>query len=50
MTKVEQGILINTQHLNNIVNNIPEEVSFIDQILNLGYKDLEEFFEENNLI
>ncbi len=46
MTKIEQGILINTQHQNNIVNNIPEEVSFIDQILNLGYKDLEEFFEE----
>ena len=46
MTKVEQGILINTQHQNNIINNIPEEISFKDQILNLGYKDLEEFFED----
>lgn len=46
MTKVEQGILINTQHQNNVINNIPEEISFRDQILNLGYKDLEEFFED----
>ncbi len=46
MTKVEQGILINTQHQNNVVNNIPEKISFIDQILNLGYKDLEEFFKD----
>ena len=34
MTKVEQGILINTQHQNNVTNNIPEEISFKDQILN----------------
>jgi hypothetical protein len=30
MTKVEQGILINTQHLNNVLNDIPEEISFKD--------------------
>lgn len=46
MTKVEQGILINTQHQSNVINNIPEEISFIDQIINLGYKDLEEFFND----
>lgn len=46
MTRVEQGILINTQHLNNVLNDIPEEISFKDQILALGYNDIEEFFEE----
>lgn len=46
MTKVEQGIFINTEHLYNVVNNIPEEVSFKDQILALGYASIEEFFEE----
>lgn len=46
MTRVEQGILINSQHLHNVLNNLPEEVSFRDQILALGYKDIEEFFEE----
>lgn len=46
MTRVEQGILINSQHLYNVLNNLPEEVSFRDQILTLGYKDIEEFFQE----
>lgn len=49
MTKVEQGILINSQHLYNILNDIPEEISFKDQILALGYKDIEEFFEEKTI-
>ena len=46
MTKVEQGILINSQHLYNVLNDIPEEISFKDQILELGYNNIEEFFEE----
>ena len=49
MTKVEQGILINTQHLNNVLNDIPEEVSFKDQILALGYNSIEEFFKEKTI-
>lgn len=46
MTRLEQGILINSQHLHNVLNNISEDVSFRDQILALGYKDIEEFFNE----
>lgn len=46
MTKIEQGILINSQHQYNVLNNIPEEISFRDQILALGYNDIEEFFKE----
>lgn len=46
MTRVEQGILINNQHLENVLNNLPEEISFKDQILALGYNNIEEFFEE----
>jgi len=46
MTRVEQGILINNQHLENVLNNLPEEISFKDRILSLGYNDIEEFFEE----
>ena len=46
MTRVEQGIKINTQHLHNVLNNLPEEIRFRDQILALGYKDIEEFFKE----
>ena len=46
MTRVEQGIKINAQHLHNVLNNLPEEISFRDQILALGYKDIEEFFKE----
>jgi len=46
MSRVEQGIEINRQHIYNVEHNITEEVSFIDQILSLGYKDLEEFFNE----
>lgn len=49
MTRVEQGILINTQHLNSVLNDIPEGVSFKDQILALGYESIEEFFEEKTL-
>lgn len=46
MTKVEQGIEINSQHLYNVLNDIPEEVSFRDQIIELGYDTIEQFFEE----
>lgn len=46
MARVNKGIEINSQHLYNVLNNISEEVSFKDQILALGYKDIEEFFEE----
>ena len=49
MTKVEQGILINTQHLNNVLNDVPEKISFKDQILALGYNSIEEFFEEKTI-
>lgn len=49
MTRVEQGIIVNSQHQYNVLNNIPEEVSFRDQILALGYKDIEEFFEEKTI-
>lgn len=46
MTRVEEGIVINSQHQYNVLNDIPEAISFRDQILALGYKDIEEFFEE----
>ena len=46
MSRVEQGIEINRQHIYNVEHNISEEISFVDQILSLGYKDLEEFFNE----
>lgn len=46
MTKVEEGILINSQHLYNVLNGISEEVSFKDKILALGYKDIKTFFED----
>lgn len=49
MTKVEQGILIDSQHQNNVLYNIPEDVSFLDRIVALGYKDLQEFFEDKAL-
>lgn len=45
MNKIEQGILLNEQHIQNIAEHIPEKVSFVDQIKELGYKDLEEFFD-----
>lgn len=46
MTKVEQGILINSQHLYNVLNNIPEEVSLKDKLAGIGYDSIEQFFEE----
>lgn len=46
MNKIEQGIEINNQHIYNVINQIPEEISFYEQIINLGFKDLEDFFEQ----
>ena len=46
MSKVEQGIEINNQHIYNVEHDIEEEISFIDQIKALGYNDLEEFFND----
>ena len=46
MTRIEKGIEINEEHMYHVLNDIPEEVSFTDQILALGYQSLEEFFEE----
>ena len=46
MNKIEQGIEINNQHIYNVINQIPEEISFNEQIINLGFEDLEDFFEQ----
>lgn len=46
MTKVEQGIFLNEQHIYNVEHNITEETSFVDKIEALGYNSLEEFFNE----
>lgn len=46
MSKVEQGIKLNKQHIYNVENGIIEEVPFIEQIKALGYSDLEEFFND----
>lgn len=46
MNRVEQGIEINNLHIYNVEHNIVEEISFRDQISALGYKNLEEFFNE----
>lgn len=46
MSRVEQGIEINNLHIYNVEHNIAEEISFRDRILALGYKNLEEFFNE----
>lgn len=44
MNAIEQGIEINNQHIYNIENGIDEPVSLLEQIQNLGYRDLEDFF------
>ena len=46
MSRVEQGIALNNQHIYNVEHNVAEPVSFIDQIKGLGYESLEEFFNE----
>ena len=46
MSKVEQGIELNKQHIYNVEYNIEEEIPFINQIKALGYTDLEEFFND----
>lgn len=46
MSKVEQGILLNNQHIYNVENNILEQPSFRRKMLDLGYNNLEEFFKE----
>lgn len=45
MNVIEQGIALNNQHIYNIENGIDEPISLLEQIQNLGYKDLEDFFE-----
>ena len=49
MNKIEQGIEINNQHVYNVINQIPEKISFNEQIINLGFKDLEDFFEQKKV-
>lgn len=49
MNKIEQGIEINNQHIYNVINQTPEEISFNEQIINLGFKDLEDFFEQKKV-
>lgn len=46
MGKVEQGITLNNQHIYNVEHGIEEEISFIDQMKNLGYDSLEDFFND----
>lgn len=46
MSRVEQGIAINEQHIYNVEHNIEEQISFIDQMKEIGYINLEEFFTE----
>lgn len=46
MNRVEKGIELNTQHIYNVEHQIEEEISFGDQIKELGYNNLEEFFNE----
>lgn len=46
MNKIEQGIEISNQHIYNVINEIPEEFPFVEQILNLGFRDLEDFFNQ----
>ena len=45
MLKIEQGIAANERHIFNIEHNIAEETSFSDQIVSLGFRDLDDFFE-----
>lgn len=49
MNKIEQGIEINNQHIYNVINQIPEEISFNEQIINLGFENLEDFFEQKKV-
>ena len=49
MNKIEQGIEINNQHIYNVINQIPEEISFSEQIIDLGFKDLEDFFNQKKV-
>lgn len=46
MTKIEQGIALNEQHIYNIENKIEEKISFVDQIKEIGFTDLEDFFNQ----
>ncbi len=46
MSRVERGILINSQHLYSVLNDLPEKRSFKDKILALGYESIEDFFKE----
>ncbi len=46
MTRVEQGIQLNNQHIYNVEHNIEEPIPFVDQILELGYSSLQMFFDE----
>lgn len=46
MNKIQQGIELNKHHLFNIINNISEETSFSSEIIHLGFKNLEDFFEQ----
>lgn len=48
MKAVEQGILINEQHIRNIENGIAEDIPFADAIKALGFEDLEDFFNQKS--
>lgn len=48
MNKIEQGIQINNQHVQNVINRVPEQMSFYEQIINLGFEDLEDFFKQKS--
>lgn len=49
MNKIEQGIKLNQEHINKRLAGIEEEISFADQIIGLGFKDLNDFFEQKRI-
>jgi hypothetical protein len=46
MNKIIQGIALNEQHIYNIEHNIEEKISLVDQMKEIGFTDLEDFFNQ----
>lgn len=46
MNKVEQGIIINNQHIYDVEHGIINGTTFVDEIKKIGYNNLEEFFQD----
>lgn len=46
---IEKGIEVNDRHIQNVINNIDEDVPFVNQIIDLGFESLEDFFNKKTI-